>query len=102
MVECGQPHFWIANNAVYCTPPCIALENATPEINPSLKDFDSKNIQDLQLQFQVADNVLQMSKDSFPTEDKCKSNRPASEELTNTLPATFCSQCSHPNATARP
>ena len=28
-VECRHPHFWIANSAVYCTPPCTALENAT-------------------------------------------------------------------------
>ena len=25
------PAFWIANSAVYRTPPCTALENATPE-----------------------------------------------------------------------
>ena len=30
MVECRHPHFWIANSAVYRTPPCTALENATP------------------------------------------------------------------------
>ena len=29
MVECGHPHIWIANSAVYCTPPHTALENAT-------------------------------------------------------------------------
>ena len=30
MVECRHLHFWIANSAVYRTPPCTALENATP------------------------------------------------------------------------
>ena len=29
MVECRHPHFWIANSAVYHTPPCTTLENAT-------------------------------------------------------------------------
>ena len=29
MVECRHLHFWIANSAVYHTPPCTALENAT-------------------------------------------------------------------------
>ena len=32
MVECRHPHFWIANCAVYCTPPHTALENATPAL----------------------------------------------------------------------
>ena len=30
MVECGHLHSWIANSAVYHTPPRTALENATP------------------------------------------------------------------------
>ena len=30
VVECGHPHIWIANSAVYRTPPRTALENATP------------------------------------------------------------------------
>ena len=30
MVECVHPHIWIATSVVYCTPPCTALENATP------------------------------------------------------------------------
>ena len=30
VVECGHPHIWIANSAVYRTPPRTALKNATP------------------------------------------------------------------------
>ena len=29
VVECGHPHIWIANSAVYRTPPRTAFENAT-------------------------------------------------------------------------
>ena len=32
VVECRHPHIWIADSAVYRTPPRTAVENATPDV----------------------------------------------------------------------
>ena len=51
MVECRHQHFWIANSAVYHTPPCTALEKATPAVEPHIFGFlyPSKEIRLLKL-----------------------------------------------------